>query len=351
MSNTKTVSFRTQLKGTLSDFLQKEDMSCQHIEAGLLELVVALSHYTEEGESLFPQVVLCHQLDQTLRILQGSESIKIGEGILSKSIIVSALKKCAPLARNRWVIYIEKVNELIKYGVFCSSSSPSALDLRDSINTLTHEEGKFHIISVSQLAERAVELVGARSGYLHLYLSAVPDDAPSPQNAIELLVTACCVGVSDSSREQVKSFLTTTLSSAVRHCHGTLIGVISAKDDPTFITSDGVLFESPYDLGNLVIEHEKERSDQTLAALTAYSELLVGMLSSDGIVLLDCCTRIIGYNLFINDSGQSNNEELMVGGARRRAYRELCHLVDIKKLRGCFIRSSDGASDFYSREF
>ena len=40
---TKAVSFRAQLKGTLLDFLTKEDMRCPHTEEGLLDLVVALS--------------------------------------------------------------------------------------------------------------------------------------------------------------------------------------------------------------------------------------------------------------------------------------------------------------------
>ena len=42
------ISFRHQLKGAVSDFLKAEQMHCVHTEEGLLELVVALSSYTEE---------------------------------------------------------------------------------------------------------------------------------------------------------------------------------------------------------------------------------------------------------------------------------------------------------------
>lgn len=123
--NTKTVSFRTQLKGTLSDFLKKEDMCCPQTEDGLLELVVALSHYTEEGHPLFPQVVLCDNLDTTLSLLQGSDALTIGLGPRDQSTISFALKRCAPLARGGWVIYIQRLLSAISTicPAFCSRIS------------------------------------------------------------------------------------------------------------------------------------------------------------------------------------------------------------------------------------
>lgn len=178
LSHTKIVSFRSQLKGTLSDFLKKEDMCCPKTEEGLLDLVVALSHYTEEGHSLFPQVVLCDDLDTTLGLLQCSDPLRIGFGPRGSSTIALALKQCAPLARGGWVIYVQRLHRKMDYGVFRSPSSPTALDIRDTVQALTQETEHVHIIVANQLAERAVELVGASSGVLHVYLSATPDDAP-----------------------------------------------------------------------------------------------------------------------------------------------------------------------------
>ncbi len=76
----RTTSFRAQLKGTISDFLHREKMQCIETETALLELVVALSHYTEEGSVLFPQVIICDDLDITLNVIQGFEPIQIGIG-------------------------------------------------------------------------------------------------------------------------------------------------------------------------------------------------------------------------------------------------------------------------------
>lgn len=349
--NAKAVSFRSQLKGTLSDFLNQEEMQCPQTEEGLLELVVALSHYTEEGYTLFPQVILCDDLSATLRLLQCSDPLHIGAGPREPQTMTQALKRCAPLARGGWVVYLHRFEDRLEYGVFRGPASPTALDIRDTVQALTEETESLHIILASQLADKAVELVGARSGVLHLYLSATPDDAPSPRDALDHLVTACCDGLSPDEMEQVQSFLRTTLSDALRHCHGTLVGVLAAGQDAAEVSPDGVILRKPIVLATLVKQHEIQRSDQSLAALTSYGNLLAGMLASDGIVLLDSECKLVGYNLFVRDDEQNTSPpSQVVGGARRRAYMKLRQLIDRGILQACFIRSSDGGTEFYKRD-
>jgi hypothetical protein len=349
--NLKAVSFRSQLKGTLSDFLTKEEMQCPQTEEGLLELVVALSHYTEEGYALFPQVILCDDLSATLRLLQCSDPLHIDTGPREPQTMTQALKRCAPLARGGWVVYMQRFEDHIEYGVFHAPSSPTALDIRDTVQALTEEAANLHIILASQLTDKAVELVGARSGVLHLYLSATPDNAPSPRDALDHLITACCDDVAIDAREQVQSFLRTTLSDAFRHCHGTLVGVLTVGQNPAEVSSDGVILREPISFTTLVKQHEIQRSDQSLAALTAYGHLLAGMLSSDGIVLLDSECKLLGYNLFVRDDEQNTSPPShVVGGARRRAYMKLRQLIDRGTLQACFICSSDGGTEFYKRD-
>jgi hypothetical protein len=118
-----------------------------------------------------------------------------------------------------------------------------------------------------------------------------------------------------------------------------------------FLGVDGIIFQERKSMSDLVREHELQRTDLTLAALTAYANLLTGMVTTDGMVLLDSGAGLVGYNIFIKPKRDSKPESASVaGGARRRAYREVCRLVDAGKLRGCFIRSSDGASEYYSGE-
>lgn len=345
----RTTSFRAQLKGTLSDFLRRESMQCIHTEEALLELVVSLSHYTEEGNLLFPQILICDDLPLSLSVIQGSEPIEIGKGPKSTSTAKQALKRCAPLSHDGWVTYIHRDENNFIYGVFRAPFPPTALDIRDTILSLSQEEQEIKMILASQLSEKSVELIGSSSGCLHLHLSAMPEDSTSPRMSLEAFIELVCADVEENLREQVNSFLRTSLFNANRQCHGTLLAIIANDMELVAdLREDGVTLSEPIEISHLVYEHQKLRDDSTNSALNAYAILLAGMLSIDGIVLFNDKANILGYNFFIK---QAEDPDLkpreLVGGARRRAYQSLCHLVDEGKLRGCYMQSSDGASSFY----
>lgn len=272
----KTISFRTQLKGSISDFLEKEKMQCQHTENGLLELVVALSHYTEEGNFLFPEIIFCDDLDCTLRLLQCSDPIPIGEGDRSQKTILQAIKRCAPLAQENWKIYIYRFEKCFEYGIFRAPYAPTALSIRDTIQALSDEQQDFHIIYASQIAEKSVELIGTCSGSLRLYLSAAPDDEPSPRNALDLLAKVICCDVAPTLKEQTESYIKTILTNALQQSHGTIIGVVGREQLINRISIDGVTLSSKIDLSDLVDTYEKQRTDQSLSLLMSHGKLLSG---------------------------------------------------------------------------
>lgn len=344
----KARSFRAQLKGSLSDFLTDENMQCSHTEEALLELVVSLSHYTEEGSLLFPQVLICDDLPTSLSLIQGTDLLQLGAEQKNGCNVAQILKRCAPLSQRGWITYIHRDQSILPYGVFRASHTPTALDVRGTIASLSEEKAEVPcMILVSWLAEKAVELVGSRSGFVHIYLSARPEDHPSPRDALEALANAVCSDVPVDFKEQTANFSRTTLFDAMKRCHGTLVAVIRKEQAIICdLTEDGVLLQDPIDLAELVRQHKIQNNNETLAALMAYAQLLVGMLSSDGIIILDTGYRLLGYNFFVK---KSNAQTLgkVVGGARRRAYLELCKMVDEDKLHACFIQSSDGGSEFY----
>jgi hypothetical protein len=350
--NTRSVSFRAQLKGTVSDLLRRENMQCPDTEETLLELVVALSHYTEEGITLFPRVILCEDLETTLGVLQGTDPLSIGFGPRNEKTMMQALKRCAPLSRSGWTVYLLRKQDRFHYGVFRTSSSPTALDIRDTVSSLANENNDLKIILISQLADKAVELIGARSGCVNAYLSATPDDAPSPSDAIDKLSNICISNVNEEVREQLTSFFRKTMASLLMNCtHGTLIAVIPVGS-PSIeeLAHDGVLLERPVSFVNLVKEYEARRDADTLSALEDYSMLLGGMLATDGILILDTACSVLGYNIFVKDMTDSESlPSTLIGGARRRAYTKLCEMTDRGMLCACFIRSSDGKSDFYQK--
>ena len=323
-------------------------MECLATEAAILELVVALSHYTEEGNELFPQVIICDDLEIVLNLIQGSEPIQIGSGKKLADTAKQALKKCAPIAKKHWVIYIKRTDEKFVYGVFRGPFSPTALDIRDTILSLSQEPQDIKLILASQLSEKAVELIGACSGCLHFHLSALPEDSVAPRTNLESFIEIVCDGLDSANKEPVGSFLRSILTHSIRQCHGTLMAVISSEleslDD---FADDGIILSEPINIEQLVDEYQKKRSDVSLGSLDAYSTLLSGMLSCDGIVLFNNKAQILGYNFFVQqDSSEKLRPRELLGGARRRAFETLCKKTIDNKLLGCFIQSSDSASQF-----
>lgn len=345
---TKTISFRSQLKGSISDFLAKENMQCPHTENGLLELVVALSHYTEEGNFLFPEIILCDDLKTTLSLLQCSDPIQIGRGDRNNNTVLQAIKRCAPLTRETWKIYILRLQGHFEYGIFKAPYSPTALSIRDTILSLSEENQTFRLIYASQIAEKAVELIGTCSGSLNLYLSATPDDEPSPAKNLNLLIKILCSEIDIALKEQAESFIKTILINALRQTHGTIIGVIDSVDQISKISTDGIIVNLEFDLSKLVDDHEKKHTDQSLSDLICYGNLLSGMIASDGIVFLNTRGNILGYNFFVKDSETSEiPQSTLIGGARRRAFSILCKMVDNNLAKACFFQSNDGSTKFH----
>ena len=65
------------------------------------------------------------------------------------------------------------------------------------------------------------------------------------------------------------------------------------------------------------------------------------MLGSDGITVITDSAEVLGYNMFVKPPGITGKLQA-VGGARRRAFTNLCKLVDAGKLRCSFMQSASG---------
>lgn len=351
MPQDKTISFRSQLSGDLGDFLADEGMPCVQTGAALVELVVALSTYQEEGVPLFPRVLVCDDLESLCSLLQAGEHLEVGTGPRGAATIKQALKRCAPLARHGWSLYVHRVDTAFRFGVLREPSSPVALDLRDSISDLG---GKLPVLCVSQVGDKAVEVVGGRGLKLVIYVSAARTDQRPPREAVEALARTASVSSNESVRESLESYLRTTLSTSLQRGHGALIAVLNADnklpedwvDDRNKV--DGVILSTPIDLADAIADYQRTSAAESLARLLSYSNLLDGMLSADGITILGPDGKVRGYNLFVRTSAQENAApSTMIGGARRRAFGVLQSLVDQHHLSAALFRSADGGAQFH----
>jgi hypothetical protein len=345
MTEIHTLSFRAQLKGEIGDFIEKSGMACIETTKAMMELIVELSHYEEEGTALYPRVLVCDSLSETLGLLGGTTPIEIGKGPRIASTVKQALKKCAPLARQGWSIYVERFDDKFIYGVFREPELPTAIDVRATLASLPKDS--VNAVLACQIAERAVEIVSTADRHLHIHLSAVSTDE-SPVNAsICALIQAVVHDVPDEARESLRSYLSSTIGDALLHGHGTLIIVIKAGHEiPPVFADDGVVLPEPIELADIVKRYLEKQSIETILALMSYAELLKGMLGCDGITVLSSDGAIIGYNFFVKENytaGVPASE--LIGGARHRAFAALSETVQAGKATCAFIRSSNGSSN------
>lgn len=349
----ETATLQKTMLGELFTFLEQEGFECQATTKAVVELVVQLSRYQEEGAVLYPRFVICDDLDLLLREACGAEAIKIGDGPRNAATMRLALKKCAPLARESWVAYVRRTeNNLFEFGVFREEGIPTAIDLRDSIiSGLISARNSGGVVLVSQVADRVVELVGARTSTLTYHLTGVEPGQPSPLAAIDRLSAAMTRDVTDDKiKERAASFMRSTLSDALRRGHGTLIAIVEVEKTCTEVTQDSVsLKTSALDVADAVRVHVQDASERTLTRIFAYARLIEGMLATDGITVFRTDAVITHYNAFVNDPGAESGAlpRTVVGGARRRAFRVLKKLVDAGSLVAAFFRSADGGSEFY----
>lgn len=324
-------------------------MSCAETEESLIALAVAIADYREEGRPLFPQLLICDDLDSVLRNVQGSNAIELGCGGRHPETILRALKKCGPLAENSWAIWIERQPDAFRFGVF-RTPTPTAIDLRTTLRD-TMSSAPLRAVLIGQFAPGTVELISTGQAGIRIHLSGqreeqIPNDDPQRQ-----VIDWSASDIQDGRlRESYVSFATTVLHDLLRKGHGTLIAVVP-HDSKAWKrhARDAMILAEAVDLASKLRHHANEPTSSGLSDLLASVDLVAGMLSSDGITVFDTAGRVVAFNWFIRTDTSKLTARERLGGARHRAFAALKARVDAAQVRGAFIRSSDGTDRAYER--
>lgn len=342
----KVVTFRSELKSSLSDFLTDAGMACVETEEALVSLVVDIADYREEGKQLFPQLLICDDLEPVLRNIQGSNPIEIGLGPRKPSTMRHALKKCAPLAQGAWSIWVERGSDSFKFGIYRAPAT-TAIDARTTLLN-TPSSISQRAVLLSQLAPGAVELISTGSAGIRIHLSGKRQEQAQGDSAQREVAEWWALGITDDRlRESFASFAVGALHDLLRKGHGALIAVAPHDSDEwRSAAGDAVILTEAVDVASKLGAQFDEPTSSTLSDVLANVDLLAGMLDSDGITVLDSAGRLVAFNWFIkSDADTSTGRE--TGGARHRAFGAMKALVEADRLVGVFIRSSDGAERAY----
>ncbi|HEX8049206.1 hypothetical protein [Rhizobium sp.] len=295
-----------------------------------------MAKYKEEGVPLYPEVYLTTDVQAILGMLPDAQRLPLGATTRDIKGIKLAIKKSAPLAIGGWLIYLEDRVDKLNFGLLRGSSNPISV-LLDRV--LLDPHNIIPVTKMFQVADDCVEILNS-SGERHIiFLNHRKDDSPPPLASLESLITSVTFAVKEDLMEPTQSYLTRVLYNALRISHGTLIAVTNKPSPPRRLFNDGMKLDEPIDFPGLI--KQLKRTEIAPERLISAAALLEGMLNSDGIILFNDKAQLIGFNYFVKSKPATDES----GGARRRAFATLSSNVG-KGLRGAFIQSQDGWSDF-----
>ncbi|MCU0836002.1 MAG: hypothetical protein MUC77_16465 [Chromatiaceae bacterium] len=334
------ITFRTQLLGAVSDFSQGTGIPILAQTINLVELIVLLARYQEEGRKLAPRVYITNNISELCLMLPDSESVRIGTSTADASGIKFALKKCAPLATGGWMIYVDSNNDRIEFGLFRGSSSPVSVLVDD---VALSENNDLIVVKVFHVADDCVEIRSNAGNRHYIFLDHRKEESPPPLQYLDKLVALISSSVKEKYRDPLKSFLNRLLFDSLRESHGCIIAVTNMKKAPRLLADDGVILDNPVDFGLIVEQLANQRITESFASSKGF--LLKGMLNTDGILLFDTKARLLGYNCFVKVGKKME----VHGGARKRAFLTLSEHIG-RGLCGVFMQSQDGWSNFEGGE-
>lgn len=314
------------------------------LKEGLLELINLISDYHEEGQRLYPEIILVTDWDYFKSISNREIIINIAE--LSVAEFGNILKLCAPLAVGNWNIVIEIKGNQLKYGIIDAEiieTSPSLYE--QTVGSLGVIQEEFALAYIRNIGSKTVELIGQHNRLIvSLNLQEINlEENDDVQNICNEMTSHC----DEDIKQTIRTFIIKTVNEAIRIGHGNLIAIV---DDHDVLISevkeefkDCIYLDKPINFQEFIKNCEIEKSNDTSVNLISHSKILISMLNHDGITIISNTSKIIGYHMFIP---KVEGEEDVNGGARSRAFQSM---KNSGKFLACLYKSQDGKSKFWKR--
>jgi hypothetical protein len=336
----KVVSLRDHVKGAVVEFLDQAGMPCLKTQDGLVTVINSLTRYTEEGKVLFPEVFVFDDLALVLKILGSGECVVIGEGVREPSTMGNALKRCAPLARGGWSVYIERRANTFAYGVLRCGTS--ALSLSAAELLVDKGDAECPVLVLRQIGKNLIEAKSASQSHLIIHFGTTKEGEGSVLPLLDVFLEALVENVSGDVQEQSGSFYRKIFLEVMRAEHGTLAAIMPARRNaiPSRFR-EGVTPSPPISIPDRVRELAKKADSESQIRLEASGTMVVGMLLSDGITLFGSDGTVRAYNIFVKHPRAKESGGRPLGGARTRTFNMMSGLVGTQ-LSAAFMHSQDG---------
>jgi hypothetical protein len=344
---TETKRLGDNILSWIGDFLFKEGFpSCYVTRQGLLLLLDSIRDYAEEGRRLFPEIIVTTSLPVLLKTLPSHRLIQVEACNLREDIFIKILKRCAPLALDGWIIYVEISAGMVKYGLVSAENSElSASIYQHLVGELSVSEYPGQLAYIRPIGAEFLEIRGSKTELI-IGLRFI-GQYNSTTNEIKSLIGHIISLLENRYSPILSAFFHRLFEETFTESHGCIIAVIhNTSVNITILREkcDGVFFDTPIDLVNSVLQSEESKTRESSTIMRSYSTIVKRMINHDGIAVFSTDGSLLAYNLFFHDIGAGHN---VTGGARKRTFRALIE-SDIFKC--CFFRSQDGNIEIWERQ-
>lgn len=334
----------------IGNFLYKEHFpSLKFIPEGLLIILDMFLNCKEEGVILYPEVLLTTSIEKITRPLTPKRIVTVGQSNMTEDSFRLVVKRCALLAKDSWVIFIEIGQDHMKYGLISIEASEMSLSLYQHIvGESAVDNGEVPVAYIRRCGIQAVQLKGLHHECV-ISLS-LQDSSPTVDNNTNKLIEALVIDIEQPAIVSAKAFFTRIFEEIMQQSHGTIIAVAKAdKEAIVEIESklrDGVFLNPAIDMVEHLILSESLRTREASTAVRSLSSLIKAMISLDGITLFSTNGKVLGYNIFVRSTDEQQDQQI-VGGARTRAFNEL---IKLNKFYCCYYKSQDGKSQIWRKD-
>ena len=317
----------------------------QHATAAdlLVESIVGLSNYSEEGLAYAPLVFVTSDLPRTLAALGGADAILVGSESQGALAARTALRSCAPLGEGRrWAVFLCLKENRVEYGLFRTEGSPLRPTSFELLRRLSTQAPP--TIGLTQLRSGVVEVRSSTGLGRYFDFSGSQEEARDPGYVVQEFTAAVTSSAEPDVRPQLRAFYYRLGVEILTGDHGALAAVLTPGTATPSFLQDGNWLEHPVDLTPTIRKENATSSSEGTQALFAYSQLIRRMTMMDGIAVFGSDGTVRAYGCFLREPTAVIKANRAGGGARRRAYEVLRSHVG-HGLSAALYRSQDGAAD------
>ncbi|HLK56555.1 MAG TPA: hypothetical protein VKU00_08325 [Chthonomonadaceae bacterium] len=340
------LSFREQIKGQIAVLLGDAGMTnCPATRDGMVTVIDSMSRYQEEGQRLFPKLILTEDKQTVSFLLPQSDYLLIGKGPVHAETYRVCLKKCAPLATDDWYILVERKPDEINYGLIRNGHSGLSALPEQILRELGTDTPNISTVIFRQIADGIVQSETSNGYSLSISYSDKEISDSDRRPMLSNLYNRITSHADPEVRPELTQLLDRIFAWAIERGHGTLAVVIETnKVDIPEGLKDGTWLLDPIDLTERVKSELGTNDGIPNTSTRSIINVIAGMLMSDGITVFDSGGRVRGYNAFAKPMAHAEMEIMTsnVGGARRRTFKLLCSWLG-SLLTACLMVSQDGA--------